>query len=590
MTQIDDRPVAQDNFDAGPATTAPSSSRSRLVALLVVLATPIVVLVVLRVSPYFRLNNGDPFIYVGYSNAFRSHVERFGYTYHSVRFGLIFPLRLSLALGPVWGYFVLRYALYLIAIVPMWAVLRPMNRRIALLGPVIFVSSPVAAQAILTTHPDTIVVPGVTFTLCTLTLAVRSTSRLKTGLLSLVAGLAAGVTLNANVFSAPLVALMVVAALMTLLVSRRVLDAVIVTVSTLVGTLMVIAAGMLVYRYMFGNANIYETTLNAMRDVSGSDIWRTPSLEWMTTRRYIYVPLLVIAFAGAALFRRWRRKLLPPADECLIFISVVLGFLYFVIHQFVLRGTSMEQAYYYSYLIGPVTLLTAAAIHWQGGTDRIPTWALLGFPVALAFLTQVVEIRWFIGFVILTCVLMAIMFRSRAAVAGAVTLLAMHMAWGTSPRTIAPIEGAGFQYEPHYERVFGDADPTGFEAYRIASELPSIVPSDPNYVVPMNFWYPTGDALLDSVQATFHWETSAVQRSPAPGMPSISEGDLGRLKPLVGGYVVMLARTEPELDVGAQSLRDLGFSLESGSTTTQLTAGGSTVYVRPVKIESAPDP
>jgi hypothetical protein len=587
MTQIDERPPAQNLPDTAPATTAADSWKTKVLDLLVLLATPIVVLIALRVSPYFRLNNGDPFIYVGYSNAFRSHVERFGYTYHSVRFGLIFPLRMSLALGPVWGYFVLRYALYLMVIVPMWAVLRPMNRRIALLGPVIFVSSPVAAQAILTTHPDTIVVPGVAMTLCTLVLAVRSTSWPRTALLSLAAGLAAGTTLNANIFSTPLLVLMVLATLTTFVVSRRNRDAAIVAVFTLVGTLVVISAGMLTYRYMFGNANIYETTFTAMRDVSGSDIWRTPSLEWMSTRRYIYVPLFVVAFAGAALVRCWRRDRLPPADQCLIFVSVVLGLLYFVVHQFVLGGTSMEQAYYYSYLIGPVSLLTAAAVHWQGGTDRIPTWALLGFPVALAFLTQIVEIRWFIAFVGLACVLMAIMFRSRAAAAGAVTLLAMHVAWGASPRTIAPIEGAGFQYEPHYERVFGDADPTGFEAYRIGSELPGVVPSDPNYVVPMNFWYRTGDALLDSVQATYHWETSAIQRSPAPGMPSLSEGDVDRLKVLVGGYVVLLARTAPELDAGMQTLRDRGFSLEAKPTTTRLDAGGSTVYVRPVSIESA---
>jgi hypothetical protein len=60
-------------------------ARSRWAAPTFVAIAPIVILVVLRVSPYFRLNNGDPFIYIGYANDFRGHVVRFGYTYYAVR-------------------------------------------------------------------------------------------------------------------------------------------------------------------------------------------------------------------------------------------------------------------------------------------------------------------------------------------------------------------------------------------------------------------------------------------------------------------------------------------------------------------------
>jgi hypothetical protein len=563
-----------------------TDSRNR--DLLLLFAAPVIVLLVLRVSPYFRLNNGDPFIYVGYSNAFRTHVERFGYTYHSVRFGLIFPLRLSLMFGPVWGYFLLRYLLYAVTILPMWVVLRPLGRRIALLGPVIFISSPVTAQAILTTHPDTIVVPGVTVTLCLLTLAVRSEQRLRTSLLALGAGLAAGITVNANIFSGPLLALIITASIVAMLMCRRFANASIVAVVVLFGMLAVCATGMLVYQRMFGVANIYQTTLNAMRDISNSEIWRTPSLEWMSTRRYIYAPVVVLIFATWALIRCRRRLSLPDPDQLLLYAAVLLGFLYFAAHQFLLGGTSMEQAYYYSYLIGPVAVLAAAAIAWQGGTAQLPGWALVAFPVGLAYVCQVVEIRWFVVFVASALALMAIMFRVKAVGSGLLMLFMIHLAWGASPRTIAPIDGAGFQYEPHYERVFGDADSSALEAYLLASDLPSVVPSEPTFVVPLLFWYRTGDPLLDSVEATYLWETLAVQRFPAPGMPVISQEDLDRLDSLVGGYVVLIGRTDAELDAGVEALLQRGFQLGSSARTEQLTRGASTVFVRPVRVTAAP--
>jgi hypothetical protein len=586
VTSITDSAGLSQTARLDPVTVDSTTGRNR--DLLILFVAPVIVLLVLRVAPYFRLNNGDPFIYVGYSNAFRTHVERFGYTYHSVRFGLIFPLRLSLVFGPVWGYLLLRYLLYAITILPMWVVLRPLGRRIALLGPVVFISSPVAAQAILTTHPDTIVVPGVTVTLCLLALAVRSDRRSRTSLLALGAGLAAGVTVNANIFAAPLLGLMIAASILTMLMHQRFANAAIVAVLVLFGTLAVCATGMLVYRSMFGVANIYQTTLNAMRDISNSEIWRTPGLEWMSTRRYIYAPVVVLIFATWTLIRRRRRLSLPDPDQLLLYSAVLLGFLYFAAHQFLLGGTSMEQAYYYSYLIGPVAVLAAAAIAWEGGTDQLPGWALVAFPVGLAYLCQVVEIRGFVVFVALVLALIAMMFRAKAIGAGLLMLLVIHLAWGASPRTIAPIDGAGFQYEPHYERVFGDVDSGAFEAYLLASDLPNVVPSEPTLVVPLLFWYRTGDPLLDSVEATYLWETLAVQRFPAPGMPVISPDDLDRLDTLVGGYVVLIGRTGAELDAGVEALLQRGFQLGSSTRTEQLTRGASTVLVRPIRVIATP--
>jgi hypothetical protein len=567
----------------------PLCTRDAAKELLLVVAMPLVVLALLRVSPYFKLNNGDPFIYVGYSNAFTSHVERFGYTYHSVRWGLIFPLRASLVFGPVYGYFLLRWFLYLVAIIPMWGVLRPHGRRIALLGPLVFIANPVSAQAILSTHPDTIVVPGVTLVMCCLLLSMRVTGRGRRMGLALVSGVGAGVTLNANIVSTPLLLVCIGACVAVLVAGRRWTEAIETASIFFTAAAATCILGMLVYRQLFGEWNIYQTTWKAINDISDDNVWRTPSLEWMSTRRYIYAPLIALSLAVVALVRRRhaRREWPPPHELAAVLIATgALGF--YVAHQFVLDGASMEQAYYYSFIIGPTSVVLALAMAWLGDLRRTPTWIVLAVPIVLAWIAQLIEVRWFVVFLAVLVLIVAVLPRSSAAGGGFLALLAMQLCWGTAPRQIAPIEGAGFQYEPHYERAFGDGDWSGFDAYVVASELPHVVPSDPGATVPLLFWYRSGDALLDSTQATYHWETLAVQRRPAPGMPELTADDLDRLRSLTGGFVVVIGSSPEELETGIDALNTVGFVLEVDRPVDRLAHGSATVYVRAVEVVAVP--
>ncbi len=577
-----------DGEPVGPPVRSERPPRSRPPWVWLALG-PVVLLVALGTAPYFRLNNGDPFIYVGYSNAFRTHVARFGYTYHSVRFGLIFPLRASLVAGPVVGYLALRYVLYLVATVPMWFALRPYGRNAALLGPVAFITSPVAAQAILTTHHDTFVVPFLTAFVCLLVLALRSDRLVALAALALPAGLTAGLAINANIFAAPLFVIVTLVASSLLVAERRLRLGFALGPIVLVGVGAVSAAGALAYGRMFGDANIWRTTLNAVGDISESEFWRTPGISWLGTRRYVYVPFLVLAFAAAVLVRRPGRRWARAADVRLVVLSLLLLLGFFVAHQFVLGGTSMEQAYYFSMIIGPTCLVLAAAIGWSGMIDRVPAVAVVVVPALAALVAQFLELRAFVLFVGLGLVLFVVMLWMRWWVAAVALVLLVQLAWGAGPRQIAPIEGARFQYEPHYERVFGAWwDTTAFEAYLLASRLPELVPSDPGYVVPLYFWYPTGDAMLDSVQASYHWEALTVQRSPNPGMPQITDDDMNRLRALVGGFVVLMARTDAEVEQGLTALRGRGFEVDAAAPTERLVAGDSAVMVRTVRVLAAP--
>jgi hypothetical protein len=340
---------------------------------------------------------------------------------------------------------------------------------------------------------------------------------------------------------------------------------------------------------MFGEANIYRTTWNATRGLRDDPTWRSPSLIWLSTRRYVYAPVIALLLGGVALARSRR-----TARAALLERSLTVGILaacvaFYVVYQFVFDGNTLETSYYYSYLIGPTCLVTAAGVGWLGRYERVPTWIFVAAPVAIAYLAQTFELRRFVVYGIVTILLCAIIARSTTALmAGLAALAAMNVAWGASPRVVEPIAGAGFQYEPHYEQGFGDTDDTAFEAYMLASELPSVVPSDPDRYVPLLFWYRTGDAMLDSVQATYHWESLTVQRSPAPGMPDISPDDLDRLRSLIGGYVVLLARTEHEIDTGVDRLVAAGFGLEQHVPMQQLKYGDSDLFVKPVAVAAAP--
>lgn len=548
---------------------------------------PIAVLLILRTTPYFRLNNGDPFIYTGYANDFRNHVERFGYTYHSVRFGLIFPLKISMAFGPFWGYFILRYGLYIATTGSIYFALKPLGRRIGILGAILFVANPVSAEAIMTTHPDTIVVPFFTISFSLAVIAIRHRGW-RLAAYAAGAGLCSGLALNANIFYGPLLLLTALLPCAVLLRDRRVGDSVRFVAAYGVSAAAVCIVGMWVYYDMFGEWNIYETTFRAVNDISGDEMWESPYLGWLTTRRFIYAPLFAVAFGGLCIYRSWRAKAEICSEQLVILGLVALALVYYLVYQFVLGGSSLELSYYFSYMIGPVCVLVAASAAWSSSARRMPLWLIATVPIALAYGSQLLEVANFAVFLAVIMMLVTVVVIRPAMHTALLVFAAMSIAWASSPRDIRYPANVGFQYEPHYEDAFGDVNDDGFEAYMLASKLPSFVPADPNRIVPLLFWYRSFDAMLDSIQASYHWETSTVQRIPAAGMPEITPDDLIRLRSLVGGFVVMVARTETEIDAGVATLRNAGFDIAPSAAPQRMQEGDSTIFVLAVGIIGAP--
>jgi hypothetical protein len=551
---------------------------------------PVVILLVLRVSPYFRQNNGDPFIYAGYANDFHGHVVRFSYTYYAVRWGLIFPMRAALAFGPVWGYFVLRYVLYQLAIVPLYFALRPWGDRVALFGVVAFVANPVTAQAILSTYHDSIAVPVLTAVVSILVIASRSSSRARVAWCA-AAGTLVGVGLNANLFVIPVAGVAMLAFCALLLRGRRIRETLLAGSAFVVGMVAVSLSGVLAYDAMFDDPNIYETSLRALDEIAGDTTWRSPSPSWLLDRWYVYAPFVAVALGVVALFRR--RVAWTERPAFLLAIAIGAGSLaWFVVHQFLLGGYTMEHAYYFSYVIGPVCLMVGAAAGELTVRSRPLSLLVVASPIPLAWVAQPLEVPEFVMFAVLAVAAIVTMTRLHSASAVVVVALAvMHVAWGSAPRDPTEASPGSFHYEPHYEQTFGDVDTSAFDAYVLANRLTSVVPTIGVARPPVLFWYPTGDPMLDSVQSSYLWELTAVQRAPNPGMPTLTDDDRARLLALatpappdhLPGFVVLMARTVEHLDAGLAALRGTGLSLDVGRVTA-LNYGDSTIHTLVVRV------
>jgi hypothetical protein len=576
-------------IEPDPETSA-SRFRGLGYELAILLAMPGVILFALRTSPFFRGNNGDPFIYVGYARDLPGHIQRYGYSYWSVRFGIIFPMRLFLhVFGDLGGYIVLRYVLYLLAIVPMYFALRPFGRWNAFVGPIFFVANPVTSEAILSSYPDTFVVPYLVACVALLVIAFRQ-SGWRFYSIIFACGALAGMSINSNLSSVALFGISFAVFLVFLALGdrQRLFVRLVVSAGLMVfGILLVSGLGALYYRVRFGDGDIFSTTFAASRTLALSKFYRSPSYGWMTNRRFIYAPILILVATGL-LYRRLGTSTAYRKAMAFLWLCCAGAVAFFWVQQFIFNGYTLEEAFYYSYVIGPTSLLVGCLWSVSRANDESrPALSACIFVLLLAYVSQLLEIRSFLIFLVICVAALAILRSVPNSIALGVGVVAMYLCWGATPRTIPPIRGAPFQYEPHYETVFGDADPTALDAYLLASRLADFVPSKVDNQPPVIFWYKS-DAMLDSVQASYLWELTTIQQNPAPGMPALDDADLTRLRAFEGGYLVMLGHSEQEIADGRSSLQSKGVSAEPTGAVSMMKEGSSAVAVEVLHVIDVP--
>src|SRR6056297_2206522 len=124
---------------------------------------PVAVVLAYGVERFFTLSGADPFIYIGYASSTADLIERLGYPYYAVRFGLIIPSNLFLELfGPTAGYYLLRWLLTVVASAALYAALRrSFGWRAGAIAVALLLISPIYLRAMMTLYSTTVGVPAI---------------------------------------------------------------------------------------------------------------------------------------------------------------------------------------------------------------------------------------------------------------------------------------------------------------------------------------------------------------------------------------------------------------------------------------------
>jgi hypothetical protein len=412
----------------------------------------------------------------------------------SARVGFLVPARLAyLAFGAVPGFFFTRYVLALIAVGPVYLLLRRLYGRPAgVAGIIVVLSSPVVVTAWGTDYPDSAVVSYAIGALACL--AMPCAPRWRRAWLA-----AAGALLTLAIWShgaaVPLAGATLVAYVGVRLARDR---------AGLLGDLMLLAGvaaavtGLLVVAsaVLFGHANFIDFTWQAFRYLSQpSQIRRWHSANW---RWALYVAYLLVlpAVLGAFAVAVARRGRAVPTPVVLVGVMAAAQVVAYVWLQFFGKVQLLEEHYFSSPLWSAVCLLIVITVAELARplADRplarwLPAAVLLAVPLAYEAYPHVPPFGWApFGIILVAAVIAAAAaaggsgrLRDPLARATAIGLALAVFAGGILVLTVAPAPqhrpppNTTSDPPPAYASALGGSSAAFIDAYRIATDLPHFV-------------------------------------------------------------------------------------------------------------------
>jgi hypothetical protein len=358
------------------------------------LASPALAAFVLRLRLMAPPSLPDPAMHTAYIVDPHSVFSRFATLYapisglrESARVGFLAPARLAyLAFGAVPGFFVLRYAFALLAIIPVYLLLRRVYGPPAgVVGVIAVLSSPVIITAWGTDYPDSAVVSYAAAAIACL--AMPCSARWRRAWL-----LAAGGLLTLAVWSHGVAVPLVAATLAGYVAVRLVRDraglagdlALLSGIAAAVTGLLIVASALLI-----GNANFIATTLDAYRYLSQPDQiaqWHSASWAWAPYVAYLLVPPALLGALAVAVARAGR-SISTPVLLVGVIAAAQLGLYAFL--QFFSTLQDLEEHYFSSTLWAGSCLVLAITVAEIARplADRpiarwIPAVVLLAVPLA----------------------------------------------------------------------------------------------------------------------------------------------------------------------------------------------------------------
>jgi 4-amino-4-deoxy-L-arabinose transferase-like glycosyltransferase len=409
----------------------------------------------------------------------------------SARAGFLVPARLAyLAFGPAGGFFVLRYLLALIAVAPVYLLLRRLYGRPAgVVGVLVVLSSPVLVTAWGTDYPDSAVVSYAAGALACL--VMPCSPRWRRWWLA-----AAGVLLTAAVWShgvaVPLVAATMVAYLAVRLIRDRAgLPGDLVLLAGVAVAVTVVLMG--ASAVLIGRGNFIATTWQAYRYLSQpSQVvqWHSSNWHWAPYVAYLLVPPAVLGGFAVAVARRGRAVATPVLMVGAVFATQLVVYIGL---QFFGTVQTLEEHYFSSTLWAAVCLAFAITVAELARplSDRpvarwLPAAVLLAVPLCYEADPHVPAFGWAPAGVILAAAVIAVAGAARwcgrftRPLAAAVGLGAALVAFAGASLvlTVGPIPAhqalpnTVFDPPPAYASALGGGWATYLDSYRIAAALP----------------------------------------------------------------------------------------------------------------------
>ena len=541
-------------------------------------------------SPIAQKEFIDPYIYTGYINNFDDLFQRYGVTYYGVRFGLVAPAQLAAAiLGPVGGYFALRYAYVLVAAAPFYILVRQrFGRLVAAVCVSLLLTSPYFARAVLWDHPDA---SGVPFLFAAISLLLIESRR--RWVLDSCAAVCAGLALHSNIFvAAPLAIFIATWTLFTLLRQRDVRRVAkrLVILAGGIGVITAIAAAY--YSWRVNVTDIFSVTINKSVELASGGMaeWRTPGLEWVIREWHVLTPAVLSLLALVA----WSKRR-DGIQEAVMWAGATGTTAFFYIAQFLLGGNSLELFYYFSYLLPFVfllialivgTLLNGSSPRWRAAaaallvSAAIGPWILYSLGRGIVHPTRVGHHLTAIGAVSTALILWRCLPRFRPVLS---VCAAAALGFTLFSSFARPVYAR--MIDSRVQAVRSDVD-----IYRVALQLIDRVPRWSANPGAVGFWYSNepADSPVRAIQSTYLFGYSRVQ-GEGRGLPHLEAADLQRLARMRLKWLVLLAQTEAELARGRESLSRTGIQ-HKRIDSRALHSGAYTVHFELHELQLQADP
>lgn len=608
MSAVDriSQPILRPRGVAWQAARSLAGVPAWLEALALTLA-PAIIALVLRLRLMAPTTMSDPSMHTVYIVDPQQMYSRYaavmpiGRLREGARVGFLAPARLAyLAFGPVPGFLVIRYLFALIAVVPVYLLLRRLYGRPAgVAGIIVVLSSPVIVTAWGSDYANSAVVSYAAGALACL--AMPCAERWRRAWLA-----AAGVLLTMAVWAHG-VAVPLVASTMIAYVGVRLFRdrarllgdlALLVAVAAAVTGVLVAASAVL-----FGRPDFIALTWQGVSYLSQpgqTAIWHAATWRWALHMPYLLVPPVVLGCFIAAFARRGRTV---PTPVLMVGIATAAQLAIFVCLEFGWKLWDLEQYFFSSTLWAGVCLVFAITVAelarpLSGRVTRwLPAAVLLAVPLAYEAGPKLPSFRWLPTGAMVAAAIIAAAVAARAAgtlrhrvMAAAGTGLALAvMAGGALVLNAAPQSGLPLPNTPvddvsaPYASALGGSFASYMDEYRIAAQLPAFV-GRPDYVgEQVMIWYPHSKHHIYWPYVDYAGIYHENFNSFAGSLPTLNQRDwrvLGRRRP---AEVLLYASTAARFPAALTCLAPLRPRLVR---TGALRAGSMALHVWLVRLDA----